>query len=190
MGKTIEKSRFDRKNDDWLKRKYDIGDYSDDHYRNLKRQHQFFTIQYMLQILLFLGTIIFPWYRFIKTYMGDSTIIDAGVWQLNDWTIHFLLLGTGYSLLVFIIALRNPVFERSKRRLFNLAFIVILAPVISTFMYPEFAPGLGGHFQESTNFYWISLVGYSIYPHIGYLFLVLLGIVVLIGVILSLIWQA
>lgn len=189
MGNTIEKTRFDRKYDEWLRSKYDIGDYSEEHYRNLKRQHLIFTIQYILQLLLFLGTIIFPWFRFIKTYMGESTIIDAGAWQLNDWTIHFLWLGTGYTLLVCIIALRYPVFERSKRRILNLGFVVILAPVITTFMSPEFAPGLGGRFQEATTFYWISLSDYSIYPHLGYLFIVLLGLSVIIGVILSLIWQ-
>jgi hypothetical protein len=189
MGKTFEKTRFDRKYDEWLKSKYDIGDYSEEHYRSLKRQHQVFIAQYTLQLLLFIGTIIFPWYRFIKTYMGDSTIIDAGVWQLNDWTIHFLLLGTGYSLLVCIIALRYPVFERSKRRILNVGFVVILAPVITTFMYPEFAPGLGGRFEEATTIYWISLMDYSIYPHIGYLFVILLGLAAIIGVILSFVWQ-
>ena len=184
-----EPSSIDVKFEDWFKKKYRTDtDYDEEYQKTIKHQYYFFLTQYLLQIICFLGSAFFPWFLFFKD-VSEPITIYAGAIHLNDWTLSFLLIGSGCSLLIALVVLFNPFINRKYIRLTNLGFVLLLIPVWTTFMDPRFAPGVLGHFQESVSLYLISILKYTIRAQIGYIFMLLLAGCIVIGFIVSLIWK-
>ncbi|MFX0184332.1 MAG: hypothetical protein ACFE95_14710 [Candidatus Hodarchaeota archaeon] len=183
-------SGFDQKYEEWLKTKSDSlsQNFKEISIRKKKFQYHFHLIQYLIQIPLFLGAALLPWFRFIKNVSG-LVIIDAGAMQLNDWTASILLFGAFCSFCISFWLFRNPNIKGSKYRWINLFFVVLCVPVLFSFIDPKFAPGLGGRHEGVMRIYWISILGYSIWPNIGYTFIIITGIVISIGFLFSLLWQ-
>ncbi len=184
-----EPSSIDEKFRSWFEKNYPTDtDYDEEYQKKIKQQFWFFLTQYLLQLVFFIGAAIFPWFLFFKD-VSEPISIYAGAIHLNDWTLPFLLIGSGCSLLTALVMLFNPYINRRYIRLVNLGFVVLYIPIWTSFMDPRFAPGALGHFQESVSLYLISLLNYTIKAQIGYFFMLLLAGSILLGFLVSLFWN-
>ncbi|MHA2052719.1 MAG: hypothetical protein ACW99F_03880 [Candidatus Hodarchaeales archaeon] len=173
-----------------LSKQYRIKNY-DEHYRQrLIMQKKAYIAIFTSQFVLFLASLVLPWYRFIKvqTY-GETFIIDAGALDLNDWTPYYLVIGSVATLVGIVVILRNSEILRTRIRTINLIIFSTFVMSIFAFMAPEFSSSLSDMFHTDVGFYIISTVGFSIYPHIGYIIYLLLAISVFLGFVLSLFWR-
>ncbi len=154
-------------------------------------QSSVFLTLFIAQIPIFLGAMFLPWFRFVKDRITYTTAIDAGSLQLHEnYSFVLLFLGAIVSLNMAIRIYENPFLQRSTIRKAYILIIIILVPVMVSFMVPVFAPGLGGINQEAIGLNMLSFREYTIYPQIGYLFIVGSVFIAVGGFILSFYWNS
>ncbi len=153
-------------------------------------QSSVFLTLFVAQIPIFLGAMFLPWFQFVRDRITYETVIDAGPLQLNEnYSFVLLFLGAIVSLNMAIRIYENPFLQRSTIRKAYILIIIILVPVMVSFMVPVFAPGLGGRHEEAIGLYLLSQLKYTIYPQIGYLFIVGGVFIAVGGFILSFYWN-
>ena len=153
-------------------------------------QSSVFLTLFVAQIPIFLGAMFLPWFKFVKDRVTYSIVIDAGILQLNEnYSFALLFLGVIFSLNMAIRIYENPFLQRSTIRKAYVLLLIILVPVMVSFMVPVFSPGLGGRHEEAIGLKILSQLSYTIYPHIGYLFIVGSLFIAVGGFILSIYWN-
>jgi hypothetical protein len=188
MDKGQNISSFDQKFDSLLKSNSNFNKDLDKIRRNqIKRQYKFYRFQYFLQIPLFLGAAFLPWFRFVKN-VSDLVIIDAGAMQMNIWIWGLLTLGAILSMCTSLYLKWYPT-QMNKYHWINFSYVILLIPILFSFIDPVFAPGLGGRHEEAIGIKLLSFLGYSIWPQIGYFFVIGVFILVCIGFVLSILWK-
>jgi hypothetical protein len=152
-------------------------------------QSSVFLTLFVAQIPIFLGAMFLPWFQFVKDQITYTKVIDGGALHLNEnYSFALLFLGTILSLNMAIRIYENPFLQRSTIRKAYVLLFLILVPVMVSFMVPVFAPGFGGK-EEAIGLNSLSFNEYTIYPHIGYLFIVGSIFIAVGGFILSYYWN-
>ncbi|MFX0184331.1 MAG: hypothetical protein ACFE95_14705 [Candidatus Hodarchaeota archaeon] len=181
-------NNYDQKFDNWLKSNSNLNkDLEKIRQNQIKRQYRFYKFQYLLQIPLFLGAAFLPWFRFVKD-VSDLVIIDAGAMQMNIWIWGLLSLGAILSIGTSLYLKWYPP-QMNKFQWINFSFAILLIPILFSFIDPVFAPGLGGRHEEAIGIKLLSFLGYSVWPQIGYFFVIGVFILVSIGFVLSILWK-